>query len=289
MLAGPHIAAKRYTRSLRLAPIPFLCLVSLGIAQGTHNRLTPQEKAEGWILLFDGKSMAHWQDPRALSPPGDAWTIEDGCIKTTSKPRIGEDLISSDPYGDFELQWDWKIVHGGNSGVKYRIQALPVLSSETRTPDVKKFEDQVDYVLANKSFARSLIPAGGKAQIYVVGFEYQMIDNAVHADAKRGPLYQTAALYSILPPKKDASKPAGEFNHSRLVVRGNHFEHWLNGEQVIDVTTSPEMLKAALAHRWGADSRVVKLMSEQPRKECPVSLQNHGDEAWFRNIKIRRF
>jgi hypothetical protein len=111
----------------------------------------------------------------------------------------------------------------------------------------------------------------------------------VHPDAKRGPLYQTAALYSILPPTKDATKPAGEFNHSRLVVRGNHFEHWLNGDKVIDVTVSTEMLKAALAHRWGADSMIVKLMSEQPRKQCSFSLQNHGDEAWFRNIKIRRF
>jgi len=263
----------------------FLLCIGAAFAQQDHNKLTPEEKKQGWILLFDGATMRHWQDPRSLKPPGDAWTIADGCLKTNSKPRIDEDLLSSDTYGDFELAWDWKIAQGGNSGVKYRIQKMPVLVA----PGATRFEEQVQYALIHKSFERSLIPAEGKAQIYVVGFEYQMIDDERHPDAKRGPLYQTGALYSILAPAHKASKPAGQFNHSRLVVRGNHFEHWLNGENVIDVTETPEMLKHALAHRWGADSEVVKLLAEEPRKDCVITLQNHGDEAWFRDIKIRKF
>jgi hypothetical protein len=254
------------------------CLAGLGATFA-------QEKEPDWTSLFDGKTMDHWRDPRKMTPPGDAWTIQDGCLKATPKPRITEDLVSSETYSDFELEWDWKIARGGNSGLKYRIQAFPILVAAAGG----KFENNVQHALEHQSFERSLIPAGGKAQIYPVGFEYQMIDNSLHPDAKRGPVYQTAALYSILPPSKAASKPAGEFNHSRLVVRGNHFEHWLNGEKVLDVTVDSEMLKKALGHRWGEDSLVVKLMSEQPKKDCPITLQNHGDEAWFRDIKIRKF
>jgi hypothetical protein len=78
----------------------------------------------------------------------------------------------------------------------------------------------------------------------------------------------------------------GEFNQSRLVVKGNHTEHWLNGVKVVD-TDLAEAAKGG-AHRWGAESPVYKLMEEQPKKDCQISLQNHNDPAWFRNLKIRR-
>ena len=276
--------------ALRKHALTFLSLlICLGAtcAGEEHNALTAAEKKDGWVLLFDGKTMAHWIDPSKLDPAGDGWTIDDGCLRPVSHPRVTEDLVSTENYRDFELQWDWRISPGGNTGVKYRVQAFPVLISGSGTP--AKFEARVQLALIEKLFDRRLIPSGGKADIYPVGFEYQLIDNAAHPDAKRGPLYQTGALYSILAPTKDASRAPGEFNHSRLLVRGRHFEHWLNGEKVLDVTVDAEMLNRALGARWGADSLAVQLLSKQPNQSCPITLQNHGDAAWFRDIKVRRF
>ena len=115
-----------------------------------------------------------------------------------------------------------------------------------------------------------------------------MIDNARHPDARRGPLYQSAALYSISPATADATRPVGEFNHSRLTMRGNHIEHWLNGQKIVDVTLTEDLFEHTLGKRWGAASETYKLIAQQPNKNCPISLQNHGDAAWFRDIKIRK-
>src|SRR5258706_1995201 len=140
------------------------------------------------------------------------------------KPKLRQDLYSAEKYRDFELQWEWKISEGGNSGLKYRIQDRIWLTDEEK----KKFEDWVEYSYVHR---RTDIPA--KGQEYVVSFEYQMIDNDRHKDAQRGPKYQTGALYDMIPPTKNAAKPVGEFNQSRLVVNGKHVEHWLNGELVM--------------------------------------------------------
>ncbi len=275
------------TRILILLSV-LLCQCAICAGQ-VHNVLTAAEKRDGWILLFDGKTMVHWNDPSKLDPAGDSWTIEDGCLKPLSNPRITEDLVSTENYKDFELQWDWRISPGGNTGVKYRIQAFPVLMEAPAAGIASKFEVRVELALRRKLFDRHLIPSGSKAAIYPVGFEFQMIDNSAHPDAKRGALYQTGSLYSILAPTKDASKAPGAFNHSRLVVRGAHFEHWLNGEKVVDITVNSDMLKQALGTRWGPDSLAVQLLSQQPNQSCPITLQNHGDPAWFRDIKIRKY
>ncbi|SPE43359.1 conserved exported hypothetical protein [Candidatus Sulfopaludibacter sp. SbA3] len=244
------------------------------------NELTPAEKKAGWILLFDGKSFAHWDDPTKRTPPGDSFVIEDGCLKSTSHPKITEDLFSADTYGDFELVWDWKISPKGNSGLKYRIQDHVFL------PDVRvpRFEPNVNAALQNRRTDR---PA--KGQDYVIGFEYQMTDNATNSDAMRnGKLHQTAALYDIFPPVKDATKAIGEFNQSRLVARVGHVEHWLNGERVMEGSLQAPDVAASMAKRWGEGSAVYELLVKQPVKACHISLQNHDDVAWFKNIKIRR-
>jgi hypothetical protein len=248
--------------------IPVASLVAAAFAfaaQTEHNQLSKKERAEGWTLLFDGRSMENWIDPSQQTPPGDAWTIEDGCLKAKGQHTITEDLLSKDKYSDFELQWDWKISPGGNSGIKYRIQKLITLSKETENPSLHKFEAQVQYAAERqRSDSDRNIQPGERAQIYVVGFEYQMIDNSANPDAKHGGPYQTGALYSILGPKKSAAKRIGQFNHSRLVVRGEHVEHWLNGKKVVDTTLDTQELKDSLARRWGGDSEVYRLMVTQP-------------------------
>ena len=263
------------------------CLSFAVVSGAQPNTLTSEEKAAGWQLLFDGKSMRNWQDPSKKTPPGDAWSIEDGSLKATSHPQITEDLVSNGTYTDFELMWDWKIAPGSNSGLKYRIQAFPIVSDRLSKPGTTKFEQQVDSAMQRGYFDRKLIQAGDHAQIYVIGFEYQLIDNERHRDALRGGKYQAGALYDILAPSTAAAKPVGDWNTSKLVVKGNHIEHWLNGVKVVDSSLDDPAVKESSAKRWGAESPVYKLLTTRPKADCPISLQNHGDNAWFRNIKIR--
>lgn len=233
----------------------------------------------GWISLFDGKTMTGWDDPRQKTPPGDAWTIDDGCLKANHSPHITEDLFSKDVFRDFELTWEWKVAPGANSGVKYRIQDRVFLAHGS----ARRFEDQVNLSLQNK-------PAGrpDRGQEYVVGFEYQMLDNARNSDARVGVTHQAGALYDIVGPAKDVTRPAGEFNESRLVVKGNHVEHWLNGVKVVETDLDSTLAAESIAHRWGTGTPVTVDLTKQPRKDCPISLQNHGGDTWFRNIRIRR-
>jgi len=248
--------------------------------QLTANQLTAKEKAAGWKLMFDGKSFGGWEDPPKKSPPGDSFAIEEGCLKALAHPKINEDLFTLATFTNFEMQFDWKISPGGNSGVKYRIQDRIMLAPTT--PGMK-FEDLVNLTLKDRRTDR---PA--KGQEYVVGFEYQALDDERHPDAKRGAIHQSGSLYDIFPPVKNATRPVGEFNHSRLVVKGDHIEHWLNGEKVVDGSLkAPEVAKASAA-RWGTESPVYRMLVEQPKKACQISLQNHNDEAWFKNLKIRR-
>jgi len=249
-------------------------------APAADNTLTPKEKAEGWILLFDGKTFNGWEDPSRKSPPGDSFVIEDGCLKSVPHPRIEEDLFTQQTFRDFELVFDWKISPGGNSGVKYRIQDRVMLIDEA--PGVR-FEDRANASLKNRRTGR---PAQG--QEYVVGFEYQVLDNQANPDARRGANHQAGALYDMIPPVKDATLPVGDFNHSRLIVKGDHVEHWLNGAKVVDGSLDDPGVATGTAARWGQGSRVYELLVKHPREDCQISLQNHSTDAWFKNIKIRR-
>ena len=233
----------------------------------------------GWIDLFDGKTMAGWEDPRQKVPPGDAWTIDDGCLKANRNPRITEDLFNKALFRDFELVFDWKVAPGANSGVKYRIQDRVFLVSRF----TGKFED-----LVNLSIRKRVTSRPDHGQEYVVGFEYQVLDNARNSDARNGTDHQAGALYDIAGPSRDVTRPAGQFNQSRLIVKGNHVEHWLNGVKVVDTELESPHAVERISGRWGKGSPVSEEMTTQPKKDCPISLQNHGGEAWFRNIRIRR-
>lgn len=250
------------------------------------NRLTSEEKKAGWRVLFDGKTLKGWVDPARKSPPADSFTVEDGCIRACAKPKFREDLISEATFRDFELAWEWRIAPGSNSGVKYRIQDFAPVKEDAETMRGRRFEDVVEIAFRKKPWTRADL--AGRGQIYVVAFEYQMIDDERHADARRGGKYSSGALYDLAAPSRSAAHPPGEWNQSRIVLQGKHVQHWLNGAKVVDTSLEPGAIGEGLARRWGATSRVYELLSGQPRVDCPIGLQNHGDDAWFRNIKIRK-
>lgn len=256
-------------------------LASVCIAGAQPNSLTSAEAAAGWKLLFDGRTMQGWADVSKLTPPGDSWIIEDGCLKAKGHPKLREDLFTKEEFENFELRFEWKISLKGNSGLKYRVQDRFFID-ERRLPEFGKFEN-----LANAAVRKRDTPRAKATQEYVVGFEYQVIDSSGHKDAQRGAYYQAGALYGMLPAKQAAEKPVGEFNEARVVVRGNRVEHWLNGVKVVDGALDDESAKSKTAARWTAESSIYKSLA-QPAKRGAITLQNHGDEAWFRNIKIRR-
>lgn len=245
------------------------------------NTLTPEEKSAGWKLLFDGKSFAGWEDLSKKNPPSDSWTIEDGCLKATSRPKRRDDLLTTSKFDNFELTFEWKVAPRANSGVKYRIQDRFYI--DERRKDFRRFED-----LAIDSITKRATSRADATQEYIVGFEYQVIDDTGHKDAQRGSYYQAAALYDMIGISKQAAKPVGEFNQARIIVNGNHIEHWLNGEKILEGDLSADAIKARVAKRWTDHSPIYNALANQPRKATPIGLQNHGDTAWFRNIKIRK-
>ena len=220
-----------------------LLLQTALLADGVPNQLTPQEKAGGWQLLFDGKTTDGWRSFKKQSFPTNAWVVEGGWLHCLGKS--GGDIISASEYEAFELEWEWKLEPGGNSGLKY-------------------------FVLESRNSA--------------LGHEYQMLDDATNPDGKiANGKHVTASFYDVLKPAvTPPTKPIGEINWSRIVVKGNHVEHWLNGVKVLDYDCGSDAVKAAVAQS--------KFKTTSGFGNCVkghILLQNHESQAWFRNIKIR--
>jgi hypothetical protein len=208
------------------------------------NTLTDKEKAAGWKLLFDGKTTTGWRKFKGKSVP-DKWRVVDGTLAFSPRGgKEGGDIVTVDEFGSFELALEWKIAPAGNSGIMYRV------SEEPNAP-------------------------------YESGPEYQLLDNAKHADG-RNPKTCAASCYALYAPKKDMTKPVGEWNKTRLIVKGNRVEHWLNGTKVV-------------SYELGSDDWVKRVQASK-FKDMPkfgkeskghIDLQDHGDAIAFRNIKIR--
>lgn len=259
-----------------------------GRVKKVQNQLTAEETADGWILLFDGTSLEAWEDPAQERPPGTAWVIEDGCIKGVDNPRLREDLVSREDYGDFELVFEWRISPGGNSGVKYLVQDRAVLVDGLVNPDAERFEDKVEYELEHRKGNRNSLGPDDRIEEYTIAYEYQIIDNEGHPDAQPGSDRTTGAIYGIAAPSAAVVRPVGEFNHSRIRLQGARVQHWLNGTRVLDVDLDSNETRKKLEARWGRHSTVYRLLVELPRRRAPIALQHHNDEVWFRNLKIRR-
>jgi len=174
------------------------------------NALTPEEQEQGWILLFDGSTFDGWRGLGRDNVPESHWIIEEGAIKKVpsgevplqedGQPLQGGDLMTVQSFEDFELYFEWKISEAGNSGIKYNVSE----------------EMSVSY----------------PPEYAALGFEYQILDDENHPDAKNGDNRTAAALYDLLAPEGKILKPVGEYNTGRIVFKENHGEHWLNGVKV---------------------------------------------------------
>ncbi len=268
---------------MRLATLLFL---AAAVAPAAENQLTPEERKDGWRLLFDGRTMRGWRDPAKKNQPGDAWAIEDGCLKTRLKPRIAEDLVTEDSFGDFELAFDWKVSVRGNTGVKYRVQGEVFVDETKLQPGPHGFEGLLGREMANPRSNRATLEPGARGFVYTVAFEMQLLDDERHPDAKKDPRHVTGAVYAMLAPTAKAARPAGEWNTGRIVVEGARFEHWINGTKVLEGRLDDPAVRAGVEKRWPPAPEVLKMLLE-PKPRGPIALQHHGDEVWFRNLKIR--
>jgi len=225
------------------------------------NELTQAEKAAGWQLLFDGHTLNGWHGLGFKGIPPGFWAVEGGAIKrvengntplqSDGRPLTEMDLISNGSWQDFELSWEWKIAEAGNSGLKYNVSE----NLSTRMPP----------------------PHSAK------GWEYQMNDDEKNEDNKIAS-HRSGSLFDMFAPnEKKRINPAGEWNRSMISLRGNHGEHWLNGERILEYDLGTATFDSAFAkskfHNYPSWFAV--------RRKGQIVLQDHGDVVWFRDIKIR--
>jgi hypothetical protein len=231
------------------------------IAQPEHNQLSAEEKEQGWELLFDGKTFNNWRGLGRDAIQPNHWKVENGTIrkvnnaevlKATGKDIDGGDLTTIETFDNFELSFDWKIKPDGNSGIKYNV------SEEISTT------------------------YGGKHS--ALGFEYQILDDdSDKYKDKLKPTQYTAGLYEMYKAENVKVNPIGEFNTSRILLDGNHGEHWLNGVKVLEY----EFATAEFDSLFQLSKYHTYPDFEKKRKGHLV-ITNHSDDSWYRNIKIRR-
>ena len=198
---------------------------AFGQSSNQPNTLTPDEKRAGWKLLFDGHSGKGWRRPSSAQFPNGFWDIEDGFLRGGPVGNEATDLESEGSYRDFDLIFEWRIAPGGNSGLKYRVCSSQKLAFEGNGPPV----------------LQGAVTPGPNALLreYTSGLEYQLMDEERNADGK-DPMTRSGSLYQLAGVGRSAVRPAGELNQSRVLVDGNHVEHWLNGVRVVftDLTST---------------------------------------------------
>ncbi|MCD4771882.1 MAG: DUF1080 domain-containing protein [Bacteroidales bacterium] len=212
--------------------------------QEIYNLLTEQEKQDGWKLLFDGKTTNGWRGFKSDTLTG--WEVKDGLLTGLGKGGdLGGDIITDEQFDNFELSLEWAISEAGNSGILYRVL-------------------EEDY-----------------PTVYSTGPEYQLIDDIGFPHELKD-WQMTAANYAMHPAKDAKIKPLGEFNTTKIIVAGNHVEHWLNGEKVVEYSLWTDEWKELVENCKWKDYPGYGMA-----KKGHISLQDHGSLVWFRNIKIR--
>ncbi len=227
----------------------------VGVVAQADNTLTAQEQRDGWRLLFDGKTTTGWRNAHADTFPARGWEIKDGILSVLEsgggEAAHGGDIVTLDEYGDFELKVDVRLTKGANSGIKY--------------------------------FVTEKLGTPGRGS--AIGLEYQLLDDAVHPDAKegRGGNRTFGSLYDLIAASASKPvKPVGEWNTARIVSKGTKVEHWLNGAKIVEFDRA-----SAEFDRLVAISKYKDFTGFGKAKSGHILLQDHGNSVAFRNIKVK--
>jgi type 1 glutamine amidotransferase len=227
------------------------------------NTLTAQEKAEGWKLLWDGKTGAGWRSAKSGNFPTHGWKIQDGVLTVHEnggeESAGGGDIVTRKKYSDFELTAEFRLTAGANSGIKIFVQ-----------PDLSPVDKKTGKPTAVGS---------------AIGMEFQILDDQKHPDAKLGKNgnRRLGSLYDLIPaPTNKVTKPIGEWNQAHIISRGKHVEFWLNGTMTVQFERGSEDFRAHVA-----ESKFKNIPEFGEWADGLILLQEHGNEVSFRNVKIR--